>query len=102
MRRHSREAEDLEGIPVVHSIQGHDHLEYAEKVLVMTWRVDERMVDELGKNENSEVNVHLPGCCGSVVSEANTGLMKTHKQLAFNRQVNGGLNDHGQYIEPTV
>jgi len=69
----------------------------------MTWKVDERMVDKLGKNENSEVNVHLPGCCGSlIVSGANPGLMKTHEQLAFNRQVNGGLNDHSQYIEPTV
>jgi len=61
-RRHSRETEDLQSVPVVYSIQSHSQLEYAAKVLVITLEVGERNVDILCKDENPEVNVHLPGC----------------------------------------
>ena len=62
----------------------------------------ELRVDLLRKNENSEVNLHLPGSCSSIVARAKTRLMKAYEELAFNRQVDNGLDDHGQYIEPTV
>lgn len=71
-------------------------------MLTITRKVKEKIFDELCKDEYSEVDVHLPGCCGGVVTKAKTGLMKTYEQLSFNRQVNGSLNDDGQYIESTV
>lgn len=40
IERHSREAENLEGVPVVYGIQSHDHLEHAAKVLVMAQGVE--------------------------------------------------------------
>ena len=101
-RRHSRETENLQGIPVVYSIQSHNHLEYAVKVLVTTQTDGQGVDDILCQDENSEVNVHLSAGCGRVVAEAKTGLMETHEQLTFNRQVDGGLNSYGQYVEPAV
>jgi len=102
MGRYSREAENLQGIPVVYSIQSHDHLEYAAKSLVIIWVVYELRVDLLCNNENSEVNFHLPRSCSSIVARTKTRLMKAYEELAFNRQVDNGLDDHGQYVEPTV
>ena len=95
MGRYSREAENLQGIPIVYSIQSHDHLEYTAKSLVIIQVVYELRVDLLCKNENSEVNFHLPRSCSSIVARTKTCLMKAHKELAFNRQVNNGLDNHG-------
>jgi len=36
-------------------------------------------VDLLRKNENSEVNFHLPGSCNSIVARTETRLMKAYK-----------------------
>jgi hypothetical protein len=102
MGGYSRETENLQGIPVVYCIQSHGHLEYAEEVLVITQDWGEKGVDALCKGENSEVNVHFPGCRCRVVALADTRLMKAYQEFAFNPQVDHGLNDHGQYVEPTV
>lgn len=102
MPRYSRETENLEGVPVVYSIQSHDHLKYTVKTLVTTKESNARIDDVLCEGKNSEVNVHLSGYWGRVVAEVETCLVKTYEQLAFNRQVNGSLNDHGQYVESTV
>jgi hypothetical protein len=102
MGQYSREAENLEGVPIVYSVQSHDHLEYAAKSLVIIQVVCGLRVDVLRKNENSEVNFHLPRSCNSIVARTKTRLMKAYEELAFNRQVDNGLDDHGQYVEPTV
>ena len=100
--RYSREAENLEGIPVIYSVQSHDHLEYAAKVLVVSHEVGKRSVDLLRNDKNPEVNIHLPGRRRRVVAQTDTGLVKAHEQFALDRQVDDGLNDHGQYVEPTI
>lgn len=102
MGKHSREAEKLQGITVIYSVQSHDHLEYAAGRLVKTRLVYEREVDLLRKNENSEVNCHLPRRHRSVVALAKARLMKAYEQFAFNGQVDDSLNHNGQYVEPTV
>ena len=102
MGRYSREAENLQGIPIIYSIQSHDHLEYAAKSLVMIQVVYELRVDLLRKNENSEVNFHLPRSSKSIIAHTKARLMKAYEELAFNRQVDNGLDYHGQYVEPTV
>jgi len=100
--RYSREAENLQGIPVVYCIQSHDHLEYATKALVMVREVGERSIYVLRNSENPEVNIHFPGCCCRVVAQAEACPMKTYEEFTFNRQVDNGLNDHSQYVESTV
>ena len=83
MGRRSRETKNLQGVPVVHGIQGHNHLEYAAEGLVITQEVGEMGVDVLCKHENPEVNIHLSGSCCSVSSLADTCLMKAYKQFAL-------------------
>jgi len=56
----------------------------------------------LRNNKNSEINCHLPGRPRGIVALAKTRLVKAHEQLAFNRQVDDGLNYHGQHVESTV
>lgn len=58
MRRHSRETENLQGIPIVNRIQGHDHLEYTVKAFVTIQKGDERTSNLLCKDKNAEVNIH--------------------------------------------
>ena len=102
MERYSRETEDLQGVPVVYGIQSHSQLEYAEIFLIITQKVDERSIDVLCKDENPKVDIHLPGCRCCVATHADTGLVKAHEQFALDRQVDNGLNDHGEYVEPAV
>lgn len=40
-------------------------------------------IDLLCKDENPEVDFHLPGSARSVVTGTKTRLMKAHEQLAF-------------------
>ena len=98
IRRYSREAEDLEGISIVYSIQSHDHLEHAVKCLVIIRVVYGMGIGLLRKDENSEVDFHLPGSARSVVAGTKTGLMEAHEQLAFDCQVDNGLDGHGQDV----
>ena len=91
-----RETDELQCVSSPHCIQGHDELEYAATKLVGAVGV-ERTGHILSHGEYTQVDGHAPG--GHILTVGRVGCVEAQEDVAFDCEINGGLDEDGEEIK---